>query len=114
MPLRHGLISNKCLWWESRRVIADSASGAFAVPLGQLLSSCALSPHVQVGGPWTKDEVAKHNFMNDCWIIVTDKRDGVTKVHPGVPSASGIDCLWHIFQAAAFDKVRSLDYVPTQ
>ena len=40
----------------------------------------------QVGGPWTRAEVAKHNQMDDCWLIVTDKRDGVTKVRNMIAS----------------------------
>ena len=34
----------------------------------------------QVGGPHSREDVAKHNTEEDCWIIVTDKADDVTKV----------------------------------
>ena len=41
-----------------------------------------------MAGPYSRKEVAKHNSEKDCWIIITDKDDGITKV--GIPRQWGL------------------------
>lgn len=43
--------------------------------------SDAAEPVLEVGGPWSLNDVATHNQEKDAWIIVKDRADGVSKVY---------------------------------
>lgn len=57
------------VWW-----LRAAAQASAVVPESQ-------GSPLEVGGPWSLDDVAKHNQEHDVWIIVKDADDAVNKVY---------------------------------